>query len=178
MRWFKKKNQSFEDFEFKCSHCDKTHKGIPSLVSDAPDYFYSIPEKEREERVQLNSDTCIVDDEHFFVRGCLEIPVHGFDEPFSFGAWISLSQANFIKFEELFNISERDQNEPMFGWFSTWIYPYYETKENIKSRIHLRNNGIRPFIELEPSGHPLSLAQQNGITKEDIVKIYEHYIHW
>ena len=76
MKWLRKKNkrETFEDFEFKCSCCNQVHKGIPSLGSHAPNYFYNIQENEHEQRVQLTSDTCIIDNEHFFVRGCLEIP--------------------------------------------------------------------------------------------------------
>lgn len=33
-------------------------------------------------RFQLTDDTCIMDDEHFFVRGCIEIPVIDSPEPF------------------------------------------------------------------------------------------------
>ena len=164
-------------FEFKCSCCDEIHKGIPSLGSTAPNFYYSIPEDELEKRTFLTSDTCVIDDEHFFVRGCLEMTVIGIDEIFSFGAWVSLSKENFEKFEDLYEESNRDKNDPMFGWFSSWVWPFYETEENIKTRIHLRNNGIRPFIELEPSEHPLSVAQQNGITAEQVIEMYEYYVH-
>ena len=56
-------------------------------------------------------------------------------------------------------MKERRDNEPMFGWFSSWVWPFYTDTENIKSIIHLRNDGIRPYIELEPTEHPLALLQ-------------------
>lgn len=164
-------------FEFKCRCCDEIHKGMPSLGSNAPNYYFSIPEDEIEKRTFLTSDTCVIDEEHFFVRGCLEIPVHGYDEVFSFAAWVSLSKENFEKFEDLYDEPIRDNNDPMFGWFSTWVWPFYEDTENIKSRIHLRNNGIRPSIELEPTEHPLAKAQWEGISPEQVIRIFEHYVH-
>ena len=38
-------------------------------------------------RCELSSDVCVVDGKYFFVRGCIEIPVHGADEPFVWGVW-------------------------------------------------------------------------------------------
>jgi len=164
-------------FEFKCTCCDEIHKGLPSFGSDAPNYYFSIPEDEIKDRVLLTSDKCIVDNQYFFVRGCLELPIIGYDDVFTFGSWVSLSMDNFEKFESLFEEKQRSHNDPMFGWFSTWIYSLYEGSENIKSRIHLRDNGIRPYIELEPTEHPLSIAQTKGITPEQVIKIYEYYVH-
>ncbi|WOK04541.1 DUF2199 domain-containing protein [Imperialibacter roseus] len=164
-------------FEFKCSCCDEIHVGIPSLGSKAPNYYFSIPEEEIEERVFLTSDTCVIDDEHFFIRGCLELPLIGRDDFFSFGAWVSLSEENFEKFESLFDNQQRNHTKPMYGWFSSWVWPFYEGSENIRSRIHLRNSGIRPLIELERTEHPLSRAQTEGISTEQVIEMYEHYVH-
>ncbi|WP_409517552.1 DUF2199 domain-containing protein [Bradyrhizobium sp. WYCCWR 12699] len=72
---------------------------MPGYSADAPLYFYSIPTEERDRRCALDADTCIVDDEHYFARGCLEIPVHGESEPFIWGVWVSLSQTSFATFK-------------------------------------------------------------------------------
>jgi hypothetical protein len=165
-----------KNFEFTCSCCGEIHEGIPNFGTEAPIYFYYIPENEREERTLLTSDTCVIDDTDYFVNGCLEMAVEGYDEVFSYNAWVSLSEANFFKFQDLLDVKERDTHEPMVGWFSTWIYPFEDT-EKLKAKIHFRNNGTRPFIELEPTEHPLAKAQRNGITVEQIKKIYEYYVH-
>jgi hypothetical protein len=51
--------------------------------------FYGIPEDEREHRCVLQSDTCVIDDKLFFVRGCIEIPVDGANEPFIWRVGVS-----------------------------------------------------------------------------------------
>jgi hypothetical protein len=56
---------------------------MPAFGAEAPLYFYGIPAEQRGSRCLLTSDTCIVDQTHFFVRGCLEIPVHGETVSFS-----------------------------------------------------------------------------------------------
>ena len=165
-----------KDFQFICSCCGEIHKGVPSFGADAPIYFYDVPADERDARTFLTSDACVIDDEHYFVKGCLEMPIVDHDEIFSFNGWISLSETNFFKFQELLEVKDRDHHQPMVGWFSSWIYPFKDT-EKLVGRIHFRNDGIRPLIELEPTEHPLAKAQGNGITTDQIKEIYSYYVH-
>jgi len=161
-------------FRFKCTSCGKWHEGMPTFGAIAPLYFYAIGAEERDNRCILGTDTCIVDNEHFFVRGCLEIPVHGETEPFVWGVWVSLSKDNFDRFLACFESQERSHIGPFFGWLSA-EFPFYPSAENLKTRVHLRNNGIRPYIELEPTDHPLALEQRNGISTDRVVEIYAYY---
>ena len=82
-------------FRFKCTCCDQWHEGMPAFDADAPLYFYAIPAEQRGRRCHLGTDICIVDQQHFFVRGCLKIPVRGELDPFSWGVWVSLSADYF-----------------------------------------------------------------------------------
>lgn len=168
--------QDDEIFQFKCSCCGEIHKGVPSFGTEAPIYFYDIPENEREERVFLTSDTCVIDDDEFYVKGSVEIPVIGYKEIFSFNAWVSLSEINFFKFQDLLDVKIRKNNEPMLGWFSSSIWPFTDT-EKIKAKIHFRDEGTRPFIELGGTQHPLVELQQEGISFDEIKRIYEYYVH-
>jgi hypothetical protein len=84
-------------FTFQCVTCGKTHEGMPSFGASAPLSYYEVPVEEREARCDLGSDDCVIDGEHFFVRGCIEIPVQGETEPFSWGVWVSLSQASHLE---------------------------------------------------------------------------------
>jgi hypothetical protein len=149
---------------------------MPSFGADAPLYYYDIPEAERSKRCELTSDTCIIDDEQFFVRGCIEIPVHAENEPFVWGVWISLSEQNFEEFTNLFGVAARDDHGPYFGWLSAYLKTYPDA-ENIKTHVHLRNEGVRPYIELEPTDHPLAVEQREGISVERVAEIYSAYMH-
>ena len=71
---------------------------MPAFDAEAPLFYYLIPEHERAARCELSSDVCVVDGKYFFVRGCIEIPVHGADEPFVWGVWVSLSEASFSQY--------------------------------------------------------------------------------
>ena len=163
-------------FCFKCASCDEWHDGIPALSAAAPLYYYGIPENERDRRCVLTADTCIVDSEYFFVRGCLEVPVHGLDQHFEWGVWVSLSRENFDMFEALFDQHRRSDYGPFFGWLSASIEGYRET-ENLKTMVHLRDDGVRPYIELEPTDHPLAVEQRDGISVDRLTEICSSILH-
>ena len=57
---------------FRCPTCGDLHEGLPHISVDKPDHWWDVPEEEREHRIQLTSDTCIIDDEDFFIRGVIE----------------------------------------------------------------------------------------------------------
>lgn len=161
-------------FRFKCSSCGEWHEGMPSFGADEPLYAHSIPEAERGARCTLTSDTCVIDGEHFFVRGCLEIPVANASNPFVWIVWVSLSKPNFDRFNACYEEPKRSHIGPFFGWLSAEL-PLYPSTENLKTMAHLRDNGVRPFIELEPTDHPLAVEQRNGITADRVGEIYGYF---
>jgi hypothetical protein len=55
--------------------------------------------------------------------------------------------------------------------------PLYPSTENLKKRSHLRDDGIRPYIELEPTNHPLAVEQRNGIPVGRVAEIYAYCVH-
>ena len=152
------------------------HEGLASLAAAAPLYYYSVPEAERAARCHLDSDTCVVDDQFFFVRGCLEVPIVGEPEPFIWGVWTSLSHKNFEVFLKLYDQEHRSHTGPFFGWLSASLKGYPDT-ENLKVMVHLRDHGQRPFIQLEPTDHPLAVEQRTGITVQRAGAILSLYLH-
>ena len=116
-------------FRFKCTCCNGWHEGMPTFGADAPLYLYGIPEEERQRRCVLKSDTCVIDDKLFFVRGCIEIPVSGTSEPFIWGVWASLSAQSFEDFVACFDAPRRAHIGPFFGWLSCRIAALSEHRE-------------------------------------------------
>jgi len=150
---------------------------MPGFAADAPLSYYAVPETERASRCKLGTDDCIIDGNSFFVRGCLEIPVHGeVDEPLIWGVWVSLSERSFQTWQEIFDQTHRSHVGPFFGWLNTWLKPYPETM-NLKTQVHLRDHSQRPWIELEPTDHPLAVEQRNGISVDRLAEIYSVMMH-
>ena len=117
---------------FTCSCCGEVHEGLADLVFDAPHYYHTVPLEQRNERCLLTTDLCSIDNEDFFIRGCLDIPIIGRPERFSWGAWCSVSRANFDKYREVLEL---------------------------KVMAHLRDERTRPWFELEESEHPPRRSQ-------------------
>lgn len=163
-------------FTFLCTTCGQVHEGMPTFGAKAPLSYYEVPEDQREARCDLGSDDCVIDGKYFFVRGCIEIPVHGESEPFVWGVWVSVSQASHLEWLKYFGKTKRSHAGPFFGWLNAWLKPYPDTI-NLKTQVHLRDNGIRPYIELEPTDHPLAVEQRNGISVERVAELYAIMVH-
>ena len=161
---------------FSCSSCGQFHPELPRCWgSPAPAYFYSIPEAERDSRVLLSSDQCIIDEEHFFVLGRIVLPVDDGTE-FEWLAWVSLSEANFSRATELWHQAGRESEPPYYGWLQSSL-PYVPTAVNLKVALHTQPLGERPLIVLHERDHPLAREQQGGIAISRVREIAEHMLH-
>src|SRR5262249_46724088 len=98
-------------------------------------------------------------------------PIRDHSERFGFGAWVSQKRENFLAYE-----SEPESTEigPFFGWLCTRIAYYPVETLALKVMANFRGHGLRPFIELEPTDHPLAVDQRDGITLEKAWEI----AHW
>ena len=158
---------------YRCSVCGETHDDLPDLGSDRPDPWWDIPEGERDRRITLTSDTCIIDDEDFFIRGVIEIPIHDAEHSFGFGVWVSQKRENFLKYLEF---PDSPEIGPFFGWLCTRIAYYPEDTFLLKTMAHFRGGHLRPAILLEPTDHPLAVDQREGITLEKAWDIVHRYM--
>ena len=155
---------------YQCSTCGEEHDDLPDIGADKPDQWWGVPEEERDALIRLTGDTCVIDDD-YFIRGVLYIPIHGEEEPFGFGVWVSQKRENFETYLANFDTPEIG---PFFGWLCTNIAYYPERSLNLKARAHFRGNGQRPTIELEATDHQLSIDQREGISLEKAWEIVHH----
>jgi hypothetical protein len=163
-------------FEFRCNACGEIHRGMPGFGADAPLSYYAIPEAERPARCELGTDDCVIDGSAFFVRGCHEIPVHGAAAPLIWGVWVSLSEQNFRTWINVFDRDHRSDIGPFLGWLNAWLKPYLNAM-NLKTRIHLRCHGVRPWIEIEPTDLPIAIEQRDGISADRVAEVYAMMMH-
>jgi hypothetical protein len=138
---------------------------------DEPAYVLTMTDAERRERVVIGSDQCVVDEELFFVRGLLRLPVVDHESDFEWGMWVSVSRETFELMNDLWDTEGRESAPPAFGWLSSDLGPLYPSTLNLKTNVHTQPVGERPLIELEPSEHPLAVEQREGITLERVAEI-------
>ena len=164
-------------YAWRCSCCGKQYDTLPlSFAAEAPEYWYDIPAGERERRAVLTPDFCTLDDRYYFIGGCLELPILGTGEKFVFGVWVSLSEASMRRAEELSRSNMSDDDSPAVGWLSTNIRSYPGALR-LKAAVHSSSANLRPIVELEPTDHPLSRDQRQGITMERAQEIVAALMH-
>lgn len=162
---------------YVCRICGEFHEGIPlHYGATAPALYDMIPEGERDRRCELTFDVCMIDAKNWFIVGNLEIPIIGKEERFSWDVWVSLSEKNMKHAAQIWESPERSSEPAFFGWIST-LLPCYPETLHLKSMIHTREVGRRPYIELEPTDHPLAIEQRNGITWLRVQEIAETVLH-
>ncbi len=98
-KWFSLQDGK-KTFEFRCADCGELHEGSPSFGYKKPPHYFLIPEEEPDDRIHLNSDLCVIDDEEFYIRTILNIPVHDVEAPFTWGVWVSQRQEGFLCYQE------------------------------------------------------------------------------
>ncbi|MFH9575624.1 DUF2199 domain-containing protein [Streptomyces sp. NPDC017454] len=118
----------------------------------------------------LSSDQCVIRAEHYFVKGLIEIPV-------SWGVWVSLSRESFSRAADVWNRPGRECEKPYFGRLTTDLPVYSPTTLDLKTHLHTRPVGERPYVELEPTDHPLAVEQRTGITLDRVQKMASAVFH-
>jgi len=155
------------------------HSGLAyAFAAPAPDAWTALHRWRRGRQSELGGEQCVIRGEHFFIRGLVEIPVLGGDEPvFSWNVWSSLSRENFERASALWHSPDRAKEPPYFGWLSVELAPVYPTTTSLKLNVHTRELGRRPFLEVEPTNHPLAVEQREGITVERVRQLNEAMLH-
>ncbi|WP_348264134.1 DUF2199 domain-containing protein [Telmatobacter sp. DSM 110680] len=171
------------NLRWKCASCDEWHTG-PCLDFgfSEPHYWDKNQEKasrwtnlvprrlKKPSKTFLDSDYCSIDDESFFVRGLIHLPIIGAADSFCWGVWGSLSRANY---EALLKADDEHCNvelPPMFSWLSTQIPGYPETL-NLKMWVLIQEPGMRPHFRLERGDHPLCMEYHHGISPSRVKEI-------
>ncbi len=144
--------------------------------ASAPALWWSIPEDERARRGELSSDQCVIDGQHFFVLGRIQIPVFDHPDPFTWLCWVSLSEKNFLRACELWKMAGRETESPYFGWVQSAL-PYEPPTLSLAADVITMPLGERPLIRLHEYEHPLYRQQVGGISIAQVQEIVERVLH-
>jgi hypothetical protein len=167
-------------FAFKCRSCDELHEGSPSFAFAAPDPYASLSDEQKASMGSINDDFCVIthdDQTDRFIRAVLEVPIHGVEEPFLWGLWVSLSEKSFNRYLETYHAPV--DGDVFFGWVSNRIgvYPFDESRP---SDVRVQMGGHRPKIVLhlaEDERDPLAIDQRDGISIQRAQELAERAMH-
>jgi hypothetical protein len=150
---------------YACKTCGQWHEEPPrTFGADLPAAVAALPVLEVKARVERGSDQCVLDGEHYFILGNLDVPILGTGDVMRWTVWSTLSQPNFERAAALWSTEGRDSEPPYFGWLSNQI-PGYAPSVNIKALVRTQPVGVRPLIQVTEEGHQLTLDQVRGISE-------------
>ena len=155
---------------YECFSCGERHDGVPmSWRLEKPDLDPdgNLFEFSRE------GELCTVGN-HRFIIANIELPYRGSGK-FVWTCWVSLSDASFERINHRWEAADREDDEPAIGWLSSILPSYDPTTWALKARVHQRRVDERPWVELEPTDHPLAVEQRNGIKGARIASIYHAF---
>jgi hypothetical protein len=162
---------------YPCKTCGAWHEERPTcFIAELPLYVLQIPEDEREKRVLQGPEQCVVDEQHFFIRANLDVPLRGSAEFLRWTVWTTLSAANFRRATDLWNAVGRESEQPYFGRLSNQIQGYSQSV-SIKTMVHTQEVGVPPKIEIIDEAHVLRTDQQYGITAERADELIHAALH-
>lgn len=158
-------------YEWTCACCGQRFDTLPlDYGFKGPDHWFDLSLEERQSRTRKTDDICVIDGQDFFLRGVLDVPVIDLDDSFNWGVWVSLSRKSFDRAMELWDETVPDDEPPLFGWLCNRISVYPDMPP-LEADVYLRNNGLRPRVELWPTDHPLAVEQRQGITRQRVEEI-------
>jgi len=149
-----------------------------SYAADFPDSYSWLNQKERKERALISSDQCIIDNEKYFLRGLVELPIIGFNECFLWGVWACIWKEPFDEIGKHWETPGRDKLiGPYKGRLNNGLSEYTPTTFNLKCTIRIQPIGSRPLFFIDEPGHPLAIEQRDGIALERVQQIASALIH-
>jgi len=162
-----------------CNTCGESHEDIPlSFAADYPDNYANLTAEERQERAIAASDQCVIDENQFYIRGCLEIPLLESDGVFLWGVWASVWKDDYLEIADCWEEKGREKSHgPFLGRLGNSLNVYSQETFNLKLSVKLRPVGERPLFIVEDLDHPLGIAQRGGMTNEDVQKLVSALMH-
>lgn len=161
----------------KCGHCGEEHDfGEIELGFGAPDAYFKVPEREREARTELTSETCSIDDKRFFIRGVLEIAVRGREQSFALGLWAQTSRENFERYVGLSSDEEQGEEPPFLGALANDIAGQ-PALLGLPVTVQMESASQRPSLWVADATHPLAAEQRAGIEESQALERLAPYLH-
>ncbi len=153
-----------------CSICGGSHDRIGALVMPAPDAWLRLSDEPRHGGF-CDDDLCKTPGGDGFVFAILEVPLIGGPQPVvEFGVWAALGEDDFRRYYETYNDRDQSKLGPLSGALANEIEGFAGAF-GLKATVLPQDRGERPLRRLEPSDHPLAVAQREGMPMGKVLEI-------
>jgi len=148
----------------KCPCCDKM---VPAdgleLSYKLPDAIASMSQEDIDEHCKYTNDYVICNDEYFYIRCTIPLPVHDLGKDYAIGAWAQVSENSFGRIWQLWDDPAQSNEVPIRGLLANNIH-LNSNSENSEIEIQLTGPTTRPKITIKDPECSLYKEQQCGIT--------------
>jgi len=149
---------------FVCSVCGEFHaERMLDIRLSLPGPIFALDDEERDARAWLADDFAVLDEDRFFVRGLLELPILELGSRFGYGTWVEVGGDEFRQLLE--HWQDPDQFAPVKGTVANELAPYVGT-EGLPATLSPVSVDTLPSVTLDDAAHPLVADQQAGITAD------------
>lgn len=148
----------------KCPCCEKMVPAIDvELTYRLPDDIASMDVEERDSTCKFTNDYVVCNDEYFYLRCVLPLPIHDTGREYCLGVWVQVSPNSFNKVWELWDDDAQVSEPPFRGLLANNVH-LNTGASNAEVMVKLTGSKTRPVVTVKDVACSLYKEQQCGIT--------------
>ena len=150
---------------YRCPSCTDKHDGFPALSYALPDVIFALPVAERNARAVVSGDLCILNDDRFFIRCVMTVPVQNCQGVIEYGAWVEVGARDFSRYAVHFNGGGHPAWGTAEGCLANSFPASPESTLGVSCMIRAAQDpSQRPVVEILDHAHAIQGEQLNGVT--------------
>jgi len=134
-----------------------------------PEDVFKLSQSEQDKHGRLSSEYVVLNDNRFFVRGLIPLPVFCRAEPYHIGAWAEVSERHFFRVLQLSTKPAQASAPPISARLAN-LLPYHESTLGLPITLQLTGPDTRPAFQLRPCKHALYVEQSEGIDETRVLQ--------
>lgn len=147
--------------------CPCCNELVPAIYMELsyrlPDSIACMSEEDIESQCRYTNDYIVCDEEYFYVRCTIPLPVQESDRDYAIGAWAQVSSNSFNRICELWSDEDQSNEPPIHGLLANDVH-LNTNSENSEIEVQLTGASTRPIITIKDASCSLYNEQQSGIT--------------
>jgi hypothetical protein len=148
----------------RCPTCTDRHDGFPALAYAMPDVIFALSAAERDARAVVSSDLCILDDERYFIRCVMTVPVMECDDTIEYGPWVEVDGSDFARYAVYRNGGGHPAWVAAEGFLANAFPASAHTTLGLNCMVRVAfDQSKRPGVEILDDTHVLQAEQLNGV---------------
>ncbi len=128
-----------------------------------PDDLVGVDQKEIEDSCKFTSDYYACEEEYFYIRGVIPLPIKDSDQIYNIGAWAQVSPGSFNRIWELWEDENQDKEPRIRGILANKVH-LNTGVERTEIQVQLTGPTSRPEFYIDDENCSLYLEQISGIT--------------